>query len=132
MLDQLRSRKGGLARLATRLAYSVSQPVLTVAHGVGIRQAEAGQIDHTVGQVNVEASHRRLQVAELVEHHHASLHHRHHGSPRRGRHRRAVSVGGAVDPVFHRILLRQIPQEGQLLQTGDPLWRGGEKFKLGH
>lgn len=82
MFNQLRLSKGGFTTLAAQLALASVRGALTVAHGVRVRQAEAGQVDHTVGQVNVEASHRRLQVAELVQHHHAPLHHGHHGSPR--------------------------------------------------
>lgn len=105
---------------------SRSKP-LTIPHGVRVGQAEAGQVDHAVGQVDVEASHCCLQVAQLVQYHHASLHHRHHGSScwsRRRRHREgAVTVGHSVYTVFHRILLGKIPQEGQLLQACHSLWK---------
>lgn len=58
----------------------VGSKPLTVSHGVSIRQAEACQVDHAVGQVNVKTTHCCLQVAQLVQDHHASLHHRHHGN----------------------------------------------------
>lgn len=48
----------------SRLQY-LSKP-LTVSHGVSVGEAEAGQVDHAIGQVNVEAAHCRLQVAQLV------------------------------------------------------------------
>lgn len=93
---------------------------LTVSHWVGVGQAEAGQVDHAVGQVDVEAAHRRFQVTQLVEHHHAALHHWHGGGPRRPR--GAAPIEEPVHAVFHRVLLGQVPQEGQFLQARHSLW----------
>lgn len=80
---------------------------LTVAHLIGEGQAEDGLVDHPVGQVGVEPAHGGLQVAELVEDHHAAL-----GDGQ------GAAVGHAV---LGRVLLRQVPQEGQLLQACHPL-----------
>lgn len=88
---------------------------LTISHRVGVGQAEAGQVDHAVGQVDVEAAHRRLQVTQLVEDHHAALHHWHGRGPRRPG--GAVPSEEPVDAVFHRVLLGQVPEEGQFLQA---------------
>lgn len=91
----------------------------TISHGVRVGQAEAGQVDHAVRQVDVKTAHRGLQVAQLVQHHHAALHHRHHRRSGRG----AVSFEGSIHAVLHRVLLGEVSEEGQLLQTGDSLWK---------
>lgn len=65
----------------TKVLFSpVGSRVLTVSHWVSIGQAETGQVNHAVRQVDVEATHCCLQVAQLVQDHHAALHHWHHGS----------------------------------------------------
>ena len=89
-------------------------PCPTVSHGVGVGQAEAGQVYHAIGQVDVEAAHGGLEVAELVQDHHAALHHR----QRRGGGAAplAFPIHPTVHAVFDGVLLCKVPEEGQLLQ----------------
>lgn len=104
----------------------LSSTPLTVSHGVRVGQTETSQVDHAIGQVDVKTAHGRLQVAQLVQHHHAALYHRHHWSSARSRQRRsgeALSVERSIDAVLHWILLSEVSQEGQLLQTCDSLWK---------
>lgn len=88
---------------------------LTVSHGISVGQAEAHQVDHAVGQVYVKAADRRLQVTQLVQHHHAALHHWHGGDSD------SPTFQSSVHAVLHRVLLGEVSKEGQLLQACDSL-----------
>lgn len=85
---------------------------LTVSHLVREGEAEDSLVNHPIGQVSVEPADCGLQVAQLVQHHHASLNHR-QSCPVR-------------DSILPRVLFSEIPEERQLLQTSHPVYNQKE------